>query len=72
MAYECEHCPECGRPYVVRCRCQLAEMMCSEGHNWHHCPGCGKVIAGEADHAKSIDEHRCRDCRGTPLAVSEA
>jgi hypothetical protein len=72
MAYAGELCLECGRPYQVRCRCPLGDMTCPEGHNWHHCPSCGKTIAGPADHTRPLDAHRCRDCRGQPLTVSEA
>ena len=30
-------CPKCNSPFVRRCKCQLGERVCENGHIYHHC-----------------------------------
>lgn len=51
-------CPTCGGEPQLRCRCILADSMCSQGHHWHVCPVHHLVVVGEADHTAG-DTMRC-------------
>lgn len=47
-----ERCPECGEPYVMRCRCMRGDMRCPNGHEWHHCEVHGTLVLHASDHGK--------------------
>lgn len=53
-----DECPVCGKHYEVRCKCPLGDMVCPDGHEWHHCMLHGNTVLGKADH--SLPANRCR------------
>lgn len=58
-------CPQCDLPAEARCRCQLADARCENGHHWHTCPKCGVVTVGEGNHKVSTTDpaNWCGACR---------
>lgn len=47
-------CPICEGIAVQNCKCFLRHSVCSEKHEWHHCPVHGTVIVGPADHSSGM------------------
>ncbi len=54
------NCPVCGGEAQMRCRCMLADSVCSLGHHWHICPVHHLVVVGESNHAAPMDQCSCK------------
>lgn len=61
-----DNCPICREPYELQCRCLLNDRTCLNGHQWHRCGVCSRVVIGESDHGKGTTDavNLCMTCRG--------
>lgn len=65
-------CPLCGSDGISRCKCELSDTQCANGHHWHFYKG--KVHLGYANHANFDDHEGCRvvSSKGLPQRFSRA
>ena len=54
-------CPICGEKYNSQCRCFKTDRTCPNGHHWHFCVACKKMVIGKCDHGKATNACNCGD-----------
>jgi hypothetical protein len=53
-------CPVCTERCVERCKCDLGDSRCKNGHDWFTCPVHQLIVLGNSDHNKGYEVCQCR------------
>lgn len=54
-----DRCPVCDSPSEGSCRCPRSDSSCANGHEWHLCFPCHKIVLSGSDHKLDITACTC-------------
>lgn len=54
-----DECPVCKEKAVLWCRCPVRHSECKNGHEWHYCYACDRIVTGPAAHTTNSINCNC-------------